>query len=100
MIILFIFRKNPCFTMKILPRIFASLFFFLFFSCAETKQVPVSDDQLKANLKKHISALASDAFEGRETGTHGEQLASDYILAQFKSIGLKPMGEKKFVQEF
>lgn len=72
----------------------------LIISCSTTKQVPLTDDALKANLKKHISTLASDAFEGRETGTKGEELAMDYIIGQYKEIGLKPMGEKKFVQEF
>jgi aminopeptidase YwaD len=75
---------------------------FLFFinACSTTKQAALTDDQLKTNLKEHISKLASDAFEGRETGTHGEQLAYEYITSQFKATGLKPMGEKKFIQEF
>jgi len=72
--------------------------FVLVAGCATVKTL--NDDQLKANLKKHISTLASDKFEGREPGTKGEQLAADYIISQFKDIGLKPMGEKKFIQEF
>lgn len=70
------------------------------FSCATTKQVILSDNDLKANLKKHISTLASDEFMGRETGTKGEELAMNYITSQFKEIGLKPKGEKKYIQEF
>jgi aminopeptidase YwaD len=70
------------------------------FSCAATRQTPLSDSDLKSNLKKHISTLASDEFMGRETGTKGEELAMNYIITQFKSIGLKPKGEKKFIQEF
>src|SRR5436190_20895606 len=81
-------------------RIILSLLFLYFLSCASPKQIALTDDQLKANLKKHISTLASDAFEGRETGTKGEQLALDYIISQFKEIGLKPLGQKKFIQEF
>ncbi len=77
---------------------FCGVFFFL--ACSTTKQLPFTDDQLKISLKKHISTLASDAFEGRETGTKGEQLSYDYIISQFKEIGLKPRGEKKFLQEF
>jgi hypothetical protein len=72
----------------------------LIFSCSTTKQVPFTDDQLKSDLKKHISTLASDAFEGRETGTKGEELSYNYITSQFKEIGLKPKGEKKFIQDF
>lgn len=55
---------------------------------------------MKSSLKAHISTLASDAFEGRETGTKGEQLACNYIISQFKEIGLEAKGEKKFIQEF
>src|ERR1041384_1672921 len=76
------------------------ILFILAVACATVKTTPLSDEQLKTNLKKHISTLASDLFEGRETGTKGEELASEYIIDQFKDIGLKPMGEKKFIQEF
>ncbi|MNS06936.1 Aminopeptidase YwaD precursor [compost metagenome] len=40
-------------------------------------------------LKKHLSVLASDAFEGRETGQKGSLLAADYIQAHFKQLGLQ-----------
>ena len=45
------------------------------------------------NIKKHITYLASDKLEGRGTGTPGEKLAAEYIIRQFKKIGLKPLGE-------
>ena len=70
------------------------------FSCSTTKLVVLTDDELKSNLRKHISTLASDEFMGRETGTKGESLAMDYLVSQFREIGLKPKGEKKFIQEF
>ena len=71
----------------------------LLLSCSTTK-LALTDDQVKAKIKQHISALASDAFEGRETGTHGEELAMNYIINEFKGMGLKPMGTSKYVQEF
>ncbi|HVW16197.1 MAG TPA: M28 family peptidase [Mucilaginibacter sp.] len=40
--------------------------------------------------KKHLSILASDAFEGRETGKPGADKAAHYLEAQFKKMGLKP----------
>ena len=76
------------------------LFLFFAVSCSTTRQAALTDDQLKVNLKKHITTLSSDAFEGRETGTRGEQLASDYITSQYKAVGLKAMGEKKYLQGF
>lgn len=38
--------------------------------------------------KKHLKILASDKFEGRETGKPGADKAADYIAAEFKKLGL------------
>ena len=46
------------------------------------------------DCKKWLSALASDEFEGRETGTPGYQKAADMVAAQFKEFGLVPVGDK------
>lgn len=40
------------------------------------------------NAYEHLSVLASDAYEGRETGKKGAWMAADYIRNYFKSIGL------------
>ncbi len=39
---------------------------------------------------RHIKTLASDEYEGRGPGTHGEDLSIKYIADQFERIGLKP----------
>jgi Zn-dependent M28 family amino/carboxypeptidase len=58
---------------------------------AEADQVPeVSADRIKA----HVAYLASDRLEGRGPGTRGEFLATEYIAAEFKKAGLKPIGER------
>lgn len=41
--------------------------------------------------KAHIETLASDKFEGRLTGSPGEKLAGDYLIAQLKRMGAKPL---------
>jgi hypothetical protein len=41
------------------------------------------------NARKHLSILASDAFEGRETGKPGADKAAKYIAAEFKKLGLR-----------
>lgn len=51
-------------------------------------------------LKKHISTLASDEFGGREPGTKGEELARNYIIGEFKTIGISPKGTKGYLQPF
>ncbi len=37
----------------------------------------------------HLSILASDEYEGRETGKKGAWMAAEYIKKQFQSFGLK-----------
>ena len=55
----------------------------------------------KENLVKHIETLAADEFEGRGTGTTGEEMAASYIERQFKKMKLKPWGDSQtFRQEF
>lgn len=43
----------------------------------------------KDRAYQHLSILASDEYEGRETGTKGAWMAAEYIKKYFKSIGLK-----------
>jgi len=49
----------------------------------------VSGDVIRA----HIDFLASDALEGRGSGTRGGDIAARYIAAQFVRLGLKPAGD-------
>ena len=51
-------------------------------------------DKVSQNLKQHVYYLASDKLQGRLTGTKYEHMAGAYIAKQFKSIGLKPNGDK------
>jgi hypothetical protein len=41
-----------------------------------------------ADLKEYLSIIASDALEGRETGTRGQKMAAAFIAAHFQEIGL------------
>lgn len=43
------------------------------------------------DLKKHVIILASDLYEGRETGEPGNDLAADYIAEAFSSIDIAPL---------
>lgn len=77
-----------------------SVLFFVSVSCSTSKLVPLNDTELKAKLKQHISTLASDAYEGRETGSKGETKSAEYIVKQFKSLGLKAKGTDGYLQAF
>src|SRR4051794_10503404 len=47
----------------------------------------------------YIEYLASDALEGRNTGSEGHRKAADYVASQFAQAGLKPAGEDgSFIQ--
>ncbi len=50
-------------------------------------------------LKSHVSYLASDELQGRQTGSPGEMLSATYIANEFKKNGLKLWGNNGF-QEF
>ncbi|MET3879451.1 M28 family metallopeptidase [Chitinophaga sp. OAE865] len=52
-----------------------------------------------ADFARHISVLASDAFEGRKPFTRGEDSSIQYLAAQFKQMGLKPGNGNSYFQE-
>jgi hypothetical protein len=54
------------------------------------KAVPFAKTITAADLKKHLSIVASAEMEGRETATEGQRKAAAYLEAQMKAIGLQP----------
>lgn len=52
------------------------------------------------DLKKHISILASDSLEGRETGEIGQKRAANYIQNQFRTLDLQPCCNNDYFQKF
>ena len=45
------------------------------------------------DLRSHLYVIADDSMMGREAGTRGNVMATDYIAAQAARIGLLPAGE-------
>ncbi len=43
------------------------------------------------DASRHLTILAADWMEGRETGERGQKMAAAYLADQFKSFGLKPV---------
>ncbi|MEJ8758481.1 M28 family peptidase [Pontibacter sp. H259] len=41
-----------------------------------------------ADLSKHLTILASDEYEGRNTGEKGQKMAAEYIAREFREDGL------------
>ena len=52
-----------------------------------------SGDSTSIYLRQHIQYLASDALEGRKSGSKGAELAARYVAEQFARAGLIPLGD-------
>jgi hypothetical protein len=53
---------------------------------------PCNESIRQQDLKADLYFLASDAFQGRLTGTAGNNLAAEFIASRFERLGLKRMG--------
>lgn len=67
---------------------------------AFSQKVPVPGSVKKAmsqvdtvTIRNHIAYLADDKLKGRLPGTEGYQLAVDYVVDQFKKMGVQPGGD-------
>lgn len=56
--------------------------------------------ELIAHLKQHVETLAADSLQGRRTGSPGELMAMNYLVNQYKHIGLLPANGNDYIQEF
>jgi Zn-dependent M28 family amino/carboxypeptidase len=52
-----------------------------------------------AEYERHIVTLSSDEFEGRKPGTAGERKTVDYLVAEFKKLGLAPGNGDSYLQQ-
>lgn len=58
---------------------------------ADTANLQPALQSIKAaEILEHTTVLASDAFEGRAPGTAGEDSTVNYLVRQFKALGLQP----------
>lgn len=69
------------------------IFLVAFISCK-------TDINQKNRIKEDVTFLASDALEGRQTGTDGEKKAANYIANRFKELGLEAKGTEGYLQPF
>jgi len=52
------------------------------------------------DLTEHLTLLASDSLEGRETGKKGQKMAAEYIKNHFQSLGLEAPVDGSYFQKF
>lgn len=87
--------------------VFTALFCFsIFFCCSAQSKVSLKYAKTisSKDLYGHLSVLASDSLEGRETGSLGQKIAASYISDFFQSEKLLPPVEGEnglsFLQKF
>ena len=62
----------------------------LLVSTVAVAQQSAQNEPSAARLQQHVSYLASDALDGRRTGTAGANDAARYIAGEFARLGLRP----------
>jgi hypothetical protein len=68
---------------------------------AQARSAPAIPPEIQAafgrisadSLRGHLSFIASDLLEGRNTPSRGLEIAAEYIAAQFRRAGLEPAGD-------
>src|ERR1041385_8832258 len=73
-------------TTRIKLLLFISLFCFL--TVASDQKPSTDQDQIRGAME----FLASDAMQGRASGSHDELLAATYLASQLREIGIEPAG--------
>ena len=69
-----------------------------FVSAQIADPTPYASTIAAGDLENHLTVLASDAFEGRETGERGAEKAAAYIASHFNSIGIAPYNGSTYYQ--
>lgn len=79
------------------PKTLSLAAFAAFFGSVIAQKSP--DAKRITRLTNDVTYLASDALEGRQTGSPGEKLSADFIANQMKEAGLNPL-KKEWFQTF
>lgn len=67
-------------------------------ACSQQTAEPPADPaaelaQARAHIEADVRFLSDDLLRGRDTGTPGYDIAASYVAAEFRKIGLEPLGE-------
>ena len=60
-------------------------------ACAAQPAATPEPQREPSSIQTNVEVLASDAFEGRLTGTTGIQQAAAHIIAELEAIGAEPL---------
>src|SRR5512143_1424780 len=76
-------------------------FFLVSLATAAAVAGTAAQTRTEERLSYDVYFLASDALEGRLTGSPGARVAADFIAGRFRDLGLKPEGDGgSFFQAF
>lgn len=80
---------------------FSSFLLFIFYFVSSYAQVSEAEPALDLvaeitgeRIKNHLATIASDDFEGRETGTEGNNKAAQYIADRLAAAGIEPPADR------
>lgn len=51
-------------------------------------------------LREHLEVLASDAYQGRDTGKEGQKMAANYLRERFQDFGIPPLNSPGVTQGY
>jgi Zn-dependent M28 family amino/carboxypeptidase len=71
-------------------------FIFLALSCTDKSTNNSSLD--KQVFLKHVEEISSDKFLGRKPATKGEEVTIDYLISEYKKLGLMPLNGESYLQ--
>ena len=88
--------------MRMLFLILAILPFLLFAQSRKKKALAEqhAKDVFNATIQSHVQFLSNDLLEGRRTGTHGEEMAMNYLVNQYKQAGISAGTDNGYIQQF
>ena len=65
----------------------------------KSKKMMLSNASIDLDVyREHVKTLASDEFEGRGPLSKGEEKTVDYLVTQYKKLGLKPAFGDSYTQ--
>jgi hypothetical protein len=68
--------------------------------CDEIEPPASSNEEALKRITEDIKYLSSDALAGRKPGSEGIEVAAKYIETEYKRIGLKPLDDGTYRQDF